>query len=291
MEKKLIAGICFLAMIFSFQACSKQSKTPNGLKYEILKKGEGRAVQMNDIIEGTMTLSSQDSVLFALDKPEKIIQVMESIFPGDLNEGLLELHEGDSAVFYVPIDSVNKYMGGGLPDFVKEYLVYSIRVDALYTMEELQQEEAAAAEKASAEEKQNIARYLEEKGLKAEPTESGLYFIGKTSGTGKKVEQGQEVAVNYVGRLLNGKLFDTNIESIAKEEGVYIAQRTYEPMRFMAGVGQMIQGFDEAVLMMKKGGKATVIIPFALAYGSQSMGNDIPAFSTLVFDIELVDVK
>lgn len=293
MKRKFLISMALLsAMFITLNACgSKTGKTKNGLKYEILVKGEGRAAQMGDIIEGTLSLSSQDSVLFALDQPDKILQIMESIFPGDLNEGLLMLHEGDSALFYIPVDSMTKYIGGGLPDFVKEHLVYAIRVDKLYTQEELQQAEIAAAAAAQEEEAAAIARYMEENQLDIEPEESGIYFIQTKKGSGSKVQQGQTVSVNYTGKLLNGKLFDTNIEEIAKANDQYMPGRDYEPMSFPAGVGQMIPGFDQAVLMMNKGSKATVIIPFALAYGNRAIGNDIPAYSTLVFEIEVTDIQ
>lgn len=286
MSKKIFASLCMMSFLMLAFSCNSEKQM------KIHVKGNGRAVQMDDIIQGKMTLSSNDSVLFALNESEKILQVMTPIFPGDLNDGLMKMHEGDSASFYIPVDSINKYMGGGLPEFVKGHLVYSIKIDKLYTMEEIQKEEQAMMEKALAEETENIARYLQENNIKAEPMESGIYLFNKKGGVlGKKVEQGCEVSVNYAGKLLNGKFFDTNIESVAKEAGIYNAQRPYEPMSYIAGVGQMIPGFDEAVMNMKKGEKATVIIPFNQAYGSQAMGADIPAYSTLVFDIEVIDVK
>ncbi len=277
------------ATLLVFSACG--SKTENGLKYKILEKGNGRAAQMGDIIEGTLTLSSNDSVLFALDKTEKIFQISESIYPGDLNEGFLKLHEGDSAVFYVPVDSLVKYMGGGMPDFVKDYMVYTIKVQKLYTEEELQQEEMLAMAEAQEKQTPAIEKYLADNNLQAQPDENGLYFITTKKGTGKVVERGQEVSVNYVGKRLDGKIFDTNLEDVAMANDMFMPGRPYEPMTFHAGVGQMIPGFDMAVLKMNKGSKATVIIPFELAYGPRAMSEELPAFSTLVFEIELVDIR
>lgn len=289
MKKTLWLGMMFAATLLVCSACG--TKTENGLKYKILEKGKGRAAQMSDIIEGTLTLSSGDSVLFALDKSEKIFQISESIYPGDLNEGFLKLHEGDSAVFYVPVDSLVKYMGGGMPDFVTDYMVYAIKVNKLYTEEELQQEEMLAMAEARQNETPAIEKYLADHNLKAQPDENGLYFIQTKKGTGKVVEQGQEVSVNYVGKRLDGKIFDTNLEDVAMANDMFMPGRTYEPMTFRAGVGQMIPGFDMAVLKMNKGSKATVIIPFDLAYGPRPVSEDLPAFTTLVFEIELVDIR
>ena len=292
MKKQFISGICLIASLFTLNACGpKKQKTANGLEYEIHTKGEGRQSEMGDIIKGKLVLSTdKGDTLFSVDESLPILKIQQSIYPGDLNEGLLALSEGDSASFYVPADSLKKYMGG-LPAEIDEFMVYSVKIDRLYTEEELEAEQKAEEDAALAAEQAAIARYLEENAIKIEPEESGIYFISTKKGSGKTIAQGQAVKVNYIGKLLNGKLFDTNIESVAKENNVYNPQRPYEPMEVPAGVGQMIPGFDEALLKMKKGGKATVIIPFAQAYGSRDMGPDIPAYSTLVFDIEIVDAE
>lgn len=289
MKKNIFLTIGLLLSAVAFSACGSHKKTANGLEYDLLVKGNGRAAQMGDILKGKMALSSEDSVIFALEESELIMQIMESVFPGDLNEGLLLLHEGDSAVFYIPADSMAKYMGG-VPDVFGKYVIYSIKVDKFYTEEELQQENIVKAAEAKEVEKEAIAKYLEENKLKAEQTESGLYFIETKKGSGKPAERGQTVKVNYIGKRLDGKLFDTNIEEIAKANDMYMPQRPYEPMEVSAGVGQMIRGFDEALTMMTKGSKALLIIPFELAYGERAVSEDIPAYSTLVFEVEMVEI-
>ncbi|MCH5244293.1 MAG: FKBP-type peptidyl-prolyl cis-trans isomerase [Lentimicrobiaceae bacterium] len=288
--KKNICLTMALMLAMALSACGSHKKTSNGLKYDLLVKGEGRAAQMGDIVKGMMALSSQDSIIFALDKSEFLMQIQEPIFPGDLNEGLLMLHEGDSAVFYIPADSMAKYMGG-VPDMFGKYVIYSIKVDKFYTEEELQQENLIKAAEAKEIEKEAIAKYLADNNLNIEPTESGLYFIETQKGKGKPAEEGKIVKVNYVGKRLDGKLFDTNIEQVAKDNNMYMPQRTYEPMEVPAGMGQMIPGFDEALTMMPKGSKAIVIIPFELAYGEYAVSEDIPAYTTLVFEVEMVDIQ
>jgi FKBP-type peptidyl-prolyl cis-trans isomerase len=98
-------------------------------------------------------------------------------------------------------------------------------------------------------------------------------------GTGASPNRGQTVVVHYTGRLSNGKKFDSSIDR-------------GEPFEFRIGVGQVIQGWDQGVMTMKIGGKRRLTIPPELAYGSQDIGDGlIPPNSTLIFDVELLDLK
>jgi FKBP-type peptidyl-prolyl cis-trans isomerase len=90
--------------------------------------------------------------------------------------------------------------------------------------------------------------------------------------------------------LLSGKLFDTSIEANAKAAGVQQPGRPYEPISVVLGEHRVISGWDEGLLLLNEGSKATFIIPSNLAYGERPNG-EIPGYSTLVFDIELVKVK
>jgi len=83
------------------------------------------------------------------------------------------------------------------------------------------------------------------------------------------VESGDFVTVNYVGELENGTVFDTSIEQVAQDEGIYNPDRTYEPFDFVVGSGQTISGFDEAVIGMSVGEEKTVEIPPEEAYGTK----------------------
>ncbi len=138
---------------------------------------------------------------------------------------------------------------------------------------------ACSNQKNLSPEQKNIRKYLKENHLKkAKPTASGLYYIEIKKGTGVQAKKGDKVKVNYIGKLLNGKKFDSSYDR-------------NEPFEFTLGVGQVIKGWDEGIAMMKKGGKAILIIPSKLAYGSREIQGVIPANSPLVFEVELVDVK
>ena len=73
----------------------------------------------------------------------------------------------------------------------------------------------------------------------------------------KYVKSDSTISVDYEGRLNDGKLFDTSIEDVAKKEGVYAKERTYEPLHFTLGKGMLIQGFEDAVIGMEEGQEKT----------------------------------
>ena len=108
---------------------------------------------------------------------------------------------------------------------------------------------------------------------------SELLIEDIVEGTGASPTAGQTVVVHYTGWLTNGKKFDSSVDR-------------GEPFEFQIGVGQVIKGWDEGVLSMKIGGKRKLTIPPEMAYGDRDVGDGlIPAKSTLIFEVELLDLK
>ena len=140
---------------------------------------------------------------------------------------------------------------------------------------------------AEGKEKIDLDKYLADNKITQQPTASGLYVVETKKGSGAKPKVGDEVQVNYIGRLLDGKLFDTSIESVAKEGNVFNPQRPYSPLKFVIGSGGIIKGMEEGVTMLSKGSKAKLILPSNIAYGPNG-GGPIPPFAPLVFEIELI---
>lgn len=106
-------------------------------------------------------------------------------------------------------------------------------------------------------------------------TESGLQYTVLTSGTGNIPKSTDTVKVHYTGSLINGKVFDSSVER-------------GEPAQFP--VNAVIKGWVEALQLMPCGSKWRLYIPHQLAYGAQGAGQDIPPFSTLIFDVELIEI-
>jgi peptidylprolyl isomerase len=121
---------------------------------------------------------------------------------------------------------------------------------------------------------------------RAEPapavTASGLQIIDTVAGTGAMPKTGQTCVMHYTGWLyVDGKKTDKFDSSVDRGE----------PFEFAIGTGQVIRGWDEGVATMKVGGKRTLIIPPDLGYGARGAGGVIPPNATLLFEVELLDVK
>ena len=127
-----------------------------------------------------------------------------------------------------------------------------------------------------------IAMTAESPAAELKTLPSGLRYSDEVVGTGPEPKVGQSVQVHYTGWLdqsgAKGKKFDSS-----RDRG--------QPFSFTLGAGQVIKGWDEGVASMKAGGRRTLIIPAALGYGARGAGGVIPPNATLVFDVELLDVK
>jgi len=135
--------------------------------------------------------------------------------------------------------------------------------------------------KAALEAKKTSAKFETEMYLrypKAIKTKSGLMYVITREGQGEIVQPGNSVLVHYNGKFKDGKMFDSSYDR-------------GKPVKFAAGVGQVIKGWDEALVMMKKGEKRTLMIPYYLAYGEKGYPGAIPPKADLIFDVEIIDFK
>jgi FKBP-type peptidyl-prolyl cis-trans isomerase len=133
-------------------------------------------------------------------------------------------------------------------------------------------------EKRKAEEKAKKEKELDDLAAGFDKTESGLRYKIIQKGNGKKAEKGKTVSVHYKGMLPDGQVFDSSYQR-------------KKPIDFTLGVGQVIPGWDEGIGLLKVGDKARLVVPSDLAYGSRGAGGVIPPDATLIFDVELMDVK
>lgn len=146
--------------------------------------------------------------------------------------------------------------------------------DAVRAFESLEETKAARL----AEQKRQNEEAFAKETAGFDKTESGLYYQITQRGNGKKAQAGQKVAVHYTGMLLDKTVFDSSY-------------RRQQPLSFTVGVGQVIEGWDEGILLLNEGDKARLVIPSELAYGASGAGGVIPPHAPLIFDVELVKVN
>ena len=145
----------------------------------------------------------------------------------------------------------------------------------IFTTARSKAEEAAkaAAEEAKAAEAEALKEYTEG----AQKTESGLMYLIEEQGNGPKPAQGQSVQVHYELKLVSGVVVDSSFQR-------------GQPIAINIGVGQVIPGWDEGIMLLNEGSKATLVVPSELGYGPAGAGGVIPPNATLIFKVQLVKV-
>ena len=301
MKKNLIVlGLAALA----FTSCKQFKKGEGDLLYIIHEDKDGATIKEGDFLSLKVTQKTEeDSVMYesaAYDRPALLIQ-QKPAFKGDLYSAISMLSEGDSATFKISLDSMQTKMGMPKPTNTKgKYFIYSIRVDKVIPKgtqnDQQMQAKVEAYMKAETEKAKNkeagiIKNYISAKDLKPTVTASGLNYVITQQGNGPKPAVGDTVEVNYTGRFITGKekAFDTSVKDVAQKENLFDAMRPYQPIKVTAGMQGTIPGFDEALLLLNKGSKATIIIPSKLGYGSQG-SQIIGPYTPLLFELEIVNV-
>ena len=295
MKRKILAALV-LGTFFGANAQNdiEQFAVSNeGVRYKIEKINmDGQRVQEGDLVYGRFSVYYGDTLIYnGMNQPSQpMFPVINQnhIFGGDLIDGLRMMHTGDITIFAFPKDSMIAYNTGVPKNTQADYVFYKVTVDSVKNLAQLQREEQQKAMQAQMEESKIINEYITKNNWNGATVE-GIYVKHIKKGTGAKAKNGDKVKIHYTGQLLDGTYFDTSVESVAKENNLYNSGRKYEPLEFVIGQGQMIRGFEIAARQLNKGGKAIVILPSNLAYGSRDMGI-IKPYSPLMFTIELVDI-
>jgi FKBP-type peptidyl-prolyl cis-trans isomerase len=262
--------------------------TPSGIYFLETEKGKGMKIDSGVMVKIQFTVSLIDGkqIFSTHERAEPIeFEYGKRFDTKGLEEAVAMMTKGGKAKVIVPSALAFGEQGRGtlVPAF--STLLYDVEIVDVRTKAEF--DKAKAEEKKKADLKVQgakqaeaglLQKYLKDNKITVKPTATGLYYIEKVKGTGPQATAGKKVSVHYTGTLLNGKKFDSSRD------------RGTKPFDFELGKGQVIKGWDEGIAMMKKGGKAILIIPSSIAYGERDMG-DITPYSTLVFDVELVDVK
>ena len=292
------------AMMF---ACKSENKADfetlsEGLSYKMEKENaSGQQVQEGDVLVGEMTVKFEDSVIYDTKGKVQRIVTANPGWEGKVGEGLMMMHVGEVVTFALEADTLARYLKAEqMPKNYKpgqsQKFYYKINLQDIVTREEILQEQANMVENMNQmkeEEPGDILEFVKENNITVNPTADGLYIIVKKKGNGPKVAIGKEVSVNYTGRLLDGTIFDSNVEDVARTGNVYDSRIQYVPFTYVVGKtkGKIFQGWDKGLQNQTAGSVLQLVIPSKLAYGSKGKGNRVPPYAPLVFDIEIVSVK
>lgn len=262
-------------------SCNKMEITENGAEYKIINHEEGtRMAVAGDVLLLNLRIASEksDSVImesYTTNNPRYI--------PADepvLKEVFAMLSKGDSVEILVNADTLfAKSFGQEKPKFFVEgeKVRFRVTVVDIFNTQEMQQKQMQQINDFIVKDSLAVEQFLTTK-QNVQTTASGLKYIVTKKTSGKQAKKGDKVSMLYKGTLLNGDVFDQNMDGGRPE------------FEFTIGLKQVIQGWDEGVALMKEGEEFTFIIPWKLAYGERG-GGPIPPFSSLVFDVKLVKVK
>ena len=263
-------------------------KNKDGLVYKIISEGKGEQIKPGQFLKLNFSSQIGDSVMFTTFDRIPAYGKYDTTSQGayDFIDFLGEMKIGDSAVYVRSVDTLQKKgmlqyggpfkKGGTIKGYLK--VIASFKSEAEMSTDH--------DKEVDIEKKREIAgleKLLKEKNItNAVKTPGGVFVIMEKEGTGAQADSGLRVTVNYTGSLKNGSKFDSNTDT---------AFQHVKPFDFNVGNRQVIPGWDEGIRLFKAGGKGKMYIPAMLAYGPQSQGEKMPAFSDLVFDIEVLEVS
>ena len=258
----------------------------SGLYYIPMNKSKGRVADTGEMCQVLFKVQTLDGKLLydGFDKEPMDVELGKEFDTQGLMEGISLLPLGGRAQLIVPS---NIGVGEKERDGVKPFttLIYEVQLLQIRSVDEVKKERAAKKQ-AEAEEKERlkgeetgkIEKYLKENKIQEMPLSSGLYILPSADGEGNFIKNGDRVKLNYILYTIDGK----EIES---------SYSTNNPAEFRVGSNQVIKGWEEAILKMKKGSKAKLIVPSSLAYGSGEINGKIKPYSPLIFEIEVLEVN
>jgi FKBP-type peptidyl-prolyl cis-trans isomerase FkpA len=247
------------------------------LSYRILPANQStRKPKLNEALDVNyrMSVGSTDSVLNETFTENKTVQLAVN-HPSFVNI-FMQLTRGDRVQIMISADSFYKYtVRKALPPYLKpgDSISFFLKIyDVLDEQGLMKKQMEQDSEKAYID-SLNMHDYLQLFG-NIQTTARGLNYVVTRRGNGLQPETGDSVTIKYRGYFTDGRVFDRDDDGYS----------------YLQGLGQVIPGLDEGVALMNEGSKFKLIIPYYLAYGTNGTAT-IPGYTSLVFDVELIQVK
>ncbi len=286
--KKIFYTLFIATILYSCNYFSKYpgySKTWSGIYYKLLTIGEdNQKAQFGDYVTFDISYKTiKDSLFFS---GRRKFQVTKPEYMGSVDECFTMLAKGEKAEFIISANNFfKKTLQNNLPSFLRpdDDLKIEINMIDIQSAKEYENEKKAFLkwiEDFGDYEKEILSQYMQEQKLSISPVGSGLYYIKIKKGNGRKVVKGDTLTVDYEGRFLDGKFFDSTV-------------KRHESFQFVYGTEwQVVKGLEEAFGMMEEGEKAVVILPSELAFGETGSSTGIiPPFTSLIFELEIKKIN
>lgn len=243
--------------------------TESGIYYSIENMGTGGHPEATSIVNTHYKGYKMDGKTFdsSYERGEPIEFPLTNVIPG-WTEAIPLLQKGGKGTFIIPSSLAYGERGAGADIAPNTVLIFDVELLDHYKPED-------KAKRQAEKDQAIIIEHLTKNGLAAQKTESGLHYIIEREGNGASPTGEDVVKVHYKGSLMDGKVFDSSYER-------------GEPITFP--LNRVIPGWQEAVPLLKEGGKGIFLIPSAIAYGERGAGQNIPPNSVLRFEVELLKV-
>jgi len=290
-----------LATIGLASCNSGYKQAPGGMLYNIHVDKGGPKIKVGDFISvNVIAKTDADSVIFSTyEQGSRSNRILQKGAPGDVMSVFENLSEGDSVTVKTNMDSLYK-KGMRRPPIKGKYIVYELKVEKVISkgagkgadtvwnaqIKKYMDTQVAAMKNS---ETAKFKKYIDDNKMVGVSTPDGLFYTITKPGTGDKPAVGDTAEVYYTAKFTNGKVFETNVKEIAQKNNNYNPGLQYKTIKIPVGVHKVIAGWDEGLLQMNKGAKATLVVPSKLAYGEQGYAV-VPPYTPLVFDIEVVNI-
>jgi FKBP-type peptidyl-prolyl cis-trans isomerase FkpA len=292
--KKIASYVLMAAVMVTVAACNNQGfkKTKSGLLYKIISDGKGDVTKKGEFLKFEYTQKVHDSIIGSSKTAGFPAYVaVDSVGPVYAPAEIFGmLRKGDSAVIVMLADTLIRKYQGQLPPFIKkkDKVILSLKVVDVFATDSLVRADRGKILDAEKEtEEKQIEDFLAKNNISGlKKSKDGVYYQITTPGSGPQVDSGKIVSVKYTGYTLDGKPFDSNVDSTKQAQ-----PHPLQLFEFKAGVGGAIQGMVKVIMEFKKGDKGKIYVPSILGYGPQGAGNVIKPYANLMFDVEVVDVK
>lgn len=287
-----ISIICFL--VFFLNSCKKNdagvegyNHDNDGYYYKLLAIGDGNEnPKVNDVVLLDAIIKTQkDSIIWDSRNEGNnsfYLHLKPNSIKGTFNPYIFKMTEGDSVSFLVHTPLFFKaYFNSDVPAFCQHdsLIKIDIKLQEINTSAEYAeiQNKVHHIDDNELEELEKIDDYLKKNNLPSQPDGNGIYWISHQETCEQDVQYGKTIKIKYEGSFLDGR----KIDILSK------------PMEFMYGSpDQIIKGLNIVIGEMKKGENAKIIVPSRLAFGEKGSANGtIPPYSSLVYNIEIIDIK